>query len=640
MKLPWKRYAKRRGAGILTVLVASTLLLLLAFTVAGTSFHHLSVSNRLHHSQSARNLAEAALAKAVAEIMHTNDKYQGTVTTDFSDPQSPGALLAFNPANVATLNANLKTVQLETSVNNFGSDAPITVSGRTLPGESAYLRAVGVDHGVERAMECLIYIPKFPWAIASGGKVSISGASKIAAFEDMADINDPTKELPGHLVANSSVTDALVLQGNQITVTGDAQTSGGADFGQNVIKGERRLGANEAKIPDINIESYNPLGQTGCTSMTPGSQASTPVSGLNHSSGAVNYANGLTLDGGVLYVDGDVTIHGQVTGEGAIISTGRVTIQASGQVASNNKVAILSKDDLTLTGTSSDRLRLSGIVYSEGKITTDYASIFGNTVSPSASGMDLKDTELYMVDGAVSISTPGTPGGADPELPANYTLPSLTTQIPFNLPISNILLKPPITASINAPLAQFRDPVTGKYMLRRQTSKAWDNSTPIQQALPPGMYETRHDPLTGNDYEVPAPTGTPPLTNGDITLQFGAQTVAGDDPQLISKAQTYIIGYAEAQLGTTLIEPELGLLKALVASQYGDVLSNAMRDDIRVLSRDLSGRVDSGSNPPGTSGTPIFSLDLNQDDPGHVHLSQYLSRAERMRVLYWRDVVQ
>ncbi|MBT9588365.1 polymer-forming cytoskeletal protein [bacterium] len=654
MKLPWKRYPKRRGAGILTVLVASTLLLLMAFTVAGTSFHHLSVSNRLHHSQSARNLAEAALAKAVAEIMYTNDKYQGTVTQDYADTESPNGLVAFNPANLAAINANLKTVRLEVSVNNFGSDAPITVSGRTLPGESAYLRAVGVDHGVERAMESLVYIPKFPWAIASGGKINISGNSRVGAFENEADVNDPTKELPGHLVANSTaLTDALVLQGNQVTVTGDIQASGGADLGQNVVKGERRLHAQAATIPDIDIESYNPLGQTGCQSLSPGSQASNSISGLNHSAGNVDFSGGLTLDGGVLFVDGDITVNGQISGEGAIISKGKITIQGGGQVASNNKVAILSAGDLSLNGTSGDRLKISGVVYSEGKLSTDFTSILGNTVSPSTSGMDLKDTTLVAVDSALQITPPATPGGTDPELPDQYAFPAGTEPMALNVRGLNFTV--PLTTEITRPMVGFLDPATGKYMLRRQTDAAWGDMIPnpgtpppayVQQSLGNGMYKTIEttDPTTGTLIlkEVPAPTGSSPLTNADLRFTFGATVVNGDDPQLLSQAQTHAISVLNQDLSSLgqppLTAGELTLVNAIVSTNFSGnrPVSKMANPLLKQQSAFINDKVPFGSNPPGTSGAPIFELNLNKD----LHLSRYLSRAERMRVLYWRDVVQ
>ena len=655
MKLPWKRYPKRRGAGILTVLVASTLLLLMAFTVAGTSFHHLSVSNRLHHAQTARNLAEAALGKAVAELMVKHDKYQGAIAQDFqpipnaSSPAGLGGLLAFDPSNLATYNANLRNMKLEASVNNFGSDAPLTVNGRTLPGESAYLRAVGVDHGVERSMECIIYIPKFPWSVASGGKVEISGVSRVSAFKEMADVNDLSKELPGHLVANSNAAaDAVVLQGNQITVTGDAQASGGADFGQNVVRGERRLHAQAVAIPDIDISAYNTVGQPH-QPIPPGIKgagADSHVSGLAHSAGPVTYNQGLHFDdGGVLYVDGDITINGEISGEGAIISQGKVTITGKGQLNSNNQVAILAGGDLTLQGAgSNDRLQLSGIVYSEGKVTTDYTSIYGNTVSPSGAGMSLKDTSLVSVDSAKHpvIHGPGTAGKT--EAPASFAfnpeiIPPLVVVDLTAMPPSAMTIDPQITATISRTLALFVDPATGEYMIRRQTTSAWDNTQPVPQALPPGMYKTIKDG-TGFAYDVPAPTGPPALTNADFTLDLGGTQIAGDDPNMLSLVKSHALNVINQQLAAQGKPNLSGAPLASVNSQLDALFSGnkliekGAQGGIKASSIGINGLVPYGTGG-ATAGPVIFDLDLNQQ----ANVTRYLSRAEKIRVLYWRDVL-
>lgn len=650
MKLPWKRVLKRRGAGILTVLVASTLLLLLAFTVAGTSFHHLNVSNRLHHAQAARNLAEASLGKAVAELMYQHDKYKGAFPQDIFpipnqwSPNGTGGLIAFSPAKVAEYNSLLKVTRLEQSYNNFGTDASLPANGRTLPGESAYLQAVGVDHGVERAMECLIYIPRFPYAVGSAGKVDIFGASKVAAVKDPADMGDPTKELPGHLLSNdTSTSDAVHLHGNQVVITGDVQASGGANFENNSVKGERRLFANQVKIPNIDITSYNPLGQPGCQTVTPGSQSTNQITGLNHSAGSVDYNGGLQLDGGVLYVNGDINIQGQISGEGAIIATGRVTINAAGQVATNNKVAVLSQGDLELTGTSSDRLTVSGIVYSEGKVTTDFASIFGNAVTTSGQGMSLTDTLFYqdpVNGGAVNVTTPGTAGGV--ELPNGFTFPPQNAE-PLGLyqpgpPPSVTPFDPQLQVKISQPLSRFDDG-TGKVVIRKTMDQGSDIN---QQPLGPGTYKTLWDPVGLRNYEVPAPTGPPVLNMADVSVTIGGVDIVGTDPNFLTAIRSHCIAVATAANGGPLSAVQLTVLNQFIDQRFGgtNLVNSWTATDLMVgLRTTASGANDKyifGTAPAGTPGTTIFTLDLNKPD----HMNEFLSRAEKIRVLYWRDVQQ
>lgn len=659
MKLPWKRSHRRRGAGILTVLVASTLLLLLAFTVAGTSFHHLSVSNRLHHAQTARNLAEAAIARAVAELMENHTKYQApNPLTNFAPVPSlepsatTGGFLSFDPAEVNNINSQLKRTQLLVSVNNFGTDSSLTVAGRTLPGESAYLQAVGVERGVERAMECMLYIPKYPWAVAAGGDIKIQGQSRIASVQNMADAADPSKELPGHILTNSATgTDALKLEGDQITVTGDAQSSSGANFGNNLIKGEKRLYAANAPIPDIKIESYDTSSRPDVTTYT-NSAGPSEVSGFAYRDGSLNFSNGVNLKGGVLYVKGPITISGQITGEGAIISTDSVTVtNGVGQLSSNNKVAILSKGDLTVHGNSSanERLLLNGIVYSEGKVDTEYADIFGNTISPGSGGMTLKDTNLYSLG---SSTDPGkfTVSGSSGDIPTDFafqttTHPTVPVIINGALQMIDLQISAEINPSLNpaanptSPNSRFKDPVTGEYAIRRNTNKAW-GPPPTSANLGMGTWKTEimNHPVTGlpTYYEVAAPTGPPPLSEADMLVHFGGTTQAGDSLDLAALKAHALVLINQARANAVPPAAPLATLPAavdLILNQNftGGGLLNAGWTDgsLRKASHELAGTL-SGS------GSAILTIDLNSEDS--LNMSQFISRAEKIRILYWREV--
>ena len=178
MKIPWKA-SHKRGAGLLTVLTASSLLLMLGLTVAGTAFHHLSVSNRLHHAQIARNLAEDCLAKGLAQVLFKYDRYTlpspghfDALPTD-NAPINQRGVLTFVEADLPGLNANFKTTRLVQSYNNISGDTGLTIpnTGIAIPEHSLYLRAVGCDHGVEKMMECVVWVPPFPYSMAAGGQI-------------------------------------------------------------------------------------------------------------------------------------------------------------------------------------------------------------------------------------------------------------------------------------------------------------------------------------------------------------------------------------------------------------------------------------------------------------------------------------
>lgn len=644
MLLPWKRSHSRRGAGILTVLVASTLLLLLAFTVAGTSFHHLSISNRLHHAQQARNLAEAALGQAVAELMAHHDKYQGASPPDFI-PVTPGdreaVYLTFDPSKVGTINSNLKSTQLQVSVNNFGSDTQKVVGGRTIPGESAYLRAVGVDHGVERAMECVVYIPRFPWAVASSGPVQLSGMTRVSSVKDMADLADPSKELPGHIATNSNAgTSALVLQGNDVVVTGDVQSVSGADLGNNTVRGERRLQSSPAFMPLIDVENYDTSAKSGVTRYST-SDASPDVSGYAYRDGTLNFNSGINLNGGVLYVKGDLNITGPVKGVGAIISTGKVQVTGTGALTSDNKVAILSKGDLTLKGQPSDRLTLNGLIYTEGKMDSEYVNLFGNGVasdrSPGSASMVLKDTNFVsgvgggtVTPGNVSFSVGGASSGPPPAFSphqADFSMPGAV----ISPPIAGTFVVP-IQVCVNKPMTNYLDTTANKYIVRYDTAAAWDiNGNP----LPAGTYRSELGPA--GFYDIPAPTGPPVLTNADLNVTLGSNTYAMDDPNISTLLGDYAVTTMNADLASIGHPPLSSAEESVVrtAITAGFLTQRAFNRTALAANSDEAYRTTVTSGSSGSTTGDTFTLDFNADDS---KFGRFLSRAEKIRILYWREV--
>lgn len=637
MKIPWRRTHTTRGAGILTVLIASTLLLLMAFTVAGTAFHHLSMSNRLNHGQKAKNLAEAALARAIAELMHEHTKYQGANPPAFplpavDDPDRQKVFLTFNPDDLAGINAQLKQARLKRSLNNFGNDAGVPHEDRTIPGETAYLCAVGVDHGVERSAECVIYIPKFPWSLASAGPIKAEGKTRVSSVKDFDHIGDPTQELPGHLVSNSSAIDAVRFEGNEVVVTGDVQALGGGDFGDNVILGERRLNyKSPAPIPSLTIEDYSTFGLTGVTTFTD-SNGPNEVSGYAYRDGGLNFSSGLKLEGGVVYVNGDVTINGQIEGKGAIIATGKIDINGHGALASSNKVAILAKGDLELRGTSTDHLSVEGLLYTEGQFYSENVDIIGNTVSAQGAsgtpGMILKDTNVYSSDSEVTFQISGPPdpprhqdvGGAtyDGSSPLAISLPA---------GIGSHSITGLKRGGVDRPMVDFWDSGSNRYILRYNADQPRDQ---LGNPLPPGVYRGART-SGGIIYDIPAPSGPPVLTPEEMTWEIGGQVKRPSEPADFDYLANFVVDQINAQRQSQSLPDLTGSQISLVRSYLQD-LTNPSGPSVAQMYAGQSEVLYNGNyTAPGTM--PVnWTLDINNPS------TDFIARAERIRLLYWRDM--
>lgn len=655
MKQQSKVHSRKRGAGILTVLTASSLLLMLGLTVAGTSFHHLSVSNRLHHSQIARNLAEDCLAKGLAKVLalsppDANPPFPGVMSISHGSPSEASGVLTFDATLLAAENAKLKNPQLIQSYNNIGSDTSITVPGTsiTIPEHSIYLRAVGTDHGIEKCMEAVVWVPPFPYAIASGGKIHISGDSKVASVKDLADLGDPTKYLPGSMATNSLDPDeALKLDGTNILVTGDVQAAGGADISSGaVIQGETRLYAGQVNIPAIDITSYDTSAKAGVTTYS-SSSGPNQVDGFAYRNGPLNFSSGVTLNGGVVYVDGDLTVNGPISGEGALIATGKLTITGAGQLDSNNKVALLSKDDMTLTGSSGAHLGASGLLYTEGKLQADYADISGSAAAPDK---EIKFNNVNMIQDRTLQNVTVQVGGPPP-LPtfgeAEFQAESIV--IPgASFSLSSLGFKSKITA----PVDRFKDPVTEEYHLKvnYQTTDSSGNvrartltnpgPPPIYTALPPGVYETVKD-AQGHVYQTNSvtPSSVPPLALSDVQISYKGVTYAGTDVTPINLARQEVIDALTAQVGAPLNSSQLAIMNLQLNLRLNQ---SALLDNFMVASQN-SGAVtepsarmldfnDGLGDPPGEQVT--FTM-----NPG-ISNASFVNLADRIRLLYWREVVQ
>jgi len=142
-----------------SVLMVGTMALVLAFSLVGTSFTHLSAAGRVSESQQARNLAESAISRTLETIFAQNTF--GSQKIDAETVNVPGPLdgsrgvVTFSPA-VASREG------IPCSVHNLGTTTTAAGwSDRQLPPDSVQLIGVGVCGGSRIRLETVLYIPPF-----------------------------------------------------------------------------------------------------------------------------------------------------------------------------------------------------------------------------------------------------------------------------------------------------------------------------------------------------------------------------------------------------------------------------------------------------------------------------------------------
>ena len=393
---------KKRGAGLATVLLVMAVLGTIALTLATTTTFHLRLSNRQSLGAQARNLSESVLAFAVDRLADQRSFGAGTtstaenITVQFSADAPTGRLTFHGPQATSW--------GMPVSVNNLeGDTAVVLADGRSLPPFSAYLVAQAEYGGVTKLMESVITIPKYKYALATSGKVVSNGRLLVASIEDGTDLSGglsavPASDLkPGHLAALS--TDQTVLDAaspsNATTITGDVVSGGSVTLGTYTnVQGSVLQNHEPEELPDIEVTDYDPAGWTGLetisTSSLTASSPANPVemAGVWRRQGDLDVYGELDLDGGYLYVDGDLSITGGVSGKGSIFCTGDVNIGDASGFVSDNVQALVAEGDITISGGSSssdrDNSFFTGVLFSKGGMNLSNVTVVGSVVNNSS----------------------------------------------------------------------------------------------------------------------------------------------------------------------------------------------------------------------------------------------------------------
>lgn len=694
-----------RGSGLATVLVITAIMVTLSFTVAGLSFHHLSTTNRMSNTIYAKDLAEAAIAKAIDQVISNptfgTSSGANVSVTSAGAPSGAFGSLTFDTAQAASLTHDFGGGQMtwRRSTNNAASDAPTTGDGIMVPGNAVFLSAVGYCQGTYRRVEAVIYIPKFPFAVASSGAISGTGL-QITSLKPGGDPANKSDWAPASVATNSNAGEnAVDFSGGNIVLNGDLQSHSGATLGTNTsITGSERLNSGTQTLPALTISNYDTAGKTGLHTL-PNVIGSTTLTGYNRRQGDLVAANGLNLNGGVLFVNGNLSVSGGLSGSGAVIVNGTTNIQGSTVFSGTNKVSILSHDSLTIQGQSpASPSQISGIIYSDKSITASYAQLRGTVIANDPSGSNgkigitqsqlIQDNTLTDVSVTVSssIGKNGATGGGFMGTPINtganlefngtgitsvynamtnssihasdvqasnvfnqsnvssFGYPTSTTPgTPFyGIPTGLISVNITAAAVSTTQPSRFLDPATGSYVAPLQlTVNTVDNASP-PNTYAPGVYKMVLNPDDPTKFTYVPYTGTvAPLGPADygIKIDTAAPVSASSNwqPAAVTAMVSALNQRALATRGTPLSSTESSIATSVYTTQIATWLEQAQKaSGFAIALGDLS----RGSNPMTFQDAldPNYQYASNTDFWSlSLNDNSIMPLAERIRVMYWRD---
>lgn len=403
---------RKRGSGLLAVLVLTGLLVAtLAIVVQSTTFHHRS-SLRQEQNQHARNLAEGMIHRAVAELANRESCGNPARAGDsfaYTSADYPGGgtgHLSFEP-EVA------RNWGIDCSINSLASTVSLPApTGQSLlsvlPAHTALLFAQGSCGQSRVRMLCLYRRPPFPKGVACTGKAELEGSivrGLTSATHYEADWNaiPVGNRVPSHVFSNSAESPGLVL-GRGCDISGNAGCCGQVQLLEDAhVAGEIRSQAAPQEIPDLNLTELQARFQS-MAGLQP-IPAAGPVSGFCSAAGDYTRQGELNLDGGALCVQGDLTIQGPLKGRGILLVGGNAVIRGGSSLSAQDQVAVVAGGDILLEGGGSDYF-FNGMLYSHSSIRARNLTVLGSLVcqssQPDRGSVHLDNVSLIQVPVSVT----------------------------------------------------------------------------------------------------------------------------------------------------------------------------------------------------------------------------------------------
>lgn len=391
---------KKRGVGLGSTLLVTAIVALLGFALAAASVTHISLMTRTGNTSSALDLARSATQLAMGHLF-TDKTWKGTVSYTGPDGTSK-AYVTFLPSDAASLGLPL-------SLNNLaGATSTQAADGQLLPQEAAYIVSSARVNGMTRQVRAVVHLPPFPFAAASDGPILSPGNLVVGSLKPGQDPNSPPDKLmPSDLMSNDTTPVALTL-GPATTIRGDVRAGGGVSIDPGtIISGKVLTQQSPRTVPAMDPAKYDPavLNQpyVDLESTYP---ESTTFTGTLKRAGDVTVNGDLKLDRGLVFITGDMTINGGVSGAGILVVLGDLTVKGQTNVQADSRVAILSKGLVSLEGQGTASSIVKGLIYSEKGVSAKQLKLQGALVArnpaPPAQGPPVTlDKVRLLNDGAM-----------------------------------------------------------------------------------------------------------------------------------------------------------------------------------------------------------------------------------------------
>ena len=338
-----------------------------AFALAALVCSQLNLTQRYIRRTDALNLAEAAVHEAVGRL-HEHAEF-GTnkeqVSIRLADDR--WAMVSFDPGQT----------DVETSTNTITADGS---SG------TARLVGVGVSGGVRREVEVLLAIPPYQFAVSTAGPLESQDGIEVNGISDV----------PGEKTSNLASNTSVKAEG-RFLVGGDLLSPKVELPDDATVLGRIITGGAPVDLPNISLDDWDPRSDSDLAPYTQDLPSTARTSNLrgpfvtrrDNDRGNLTVNGDLKLDRALLYVQGDLTVNGQVSGQGALVVKGRThivgAVDMTGGPREGARLALLSEGDVQLLG-QGEKSEFRGLIYTRGGFLARQVQITGAFVQAPPTG--------------------------------------------------------------------------------------------------------------------------------------------------------------------------------------------------------------------------------------------------------------
>jgi len=393
------RSSKSRGYALATVLMIVGVILVISLGMTSVSMLQLTTAINSTNQMKARMAAESEMNKALLAFIRNPEFGKDGGSDNWTD-QHTGTT------------GRVSFSQKDSFFSTYNLDGTSAVAGwnrRSVPPNSVHVISTGDCGGTRRCMEMIVKKELFPYALATTSRIEtqntplwVEGVKSTSSF--LAGI----KDRPGNIHSNQSGSIAIEAPAKSY-VNGTASAVGNIKIAMpSDITGGIKPYSGTVEVPAIAVDSFDPQNQTGVIKIGKGSYAGLKLNSLHRCDGDIEIQGNLEMKDAVLYTNGDIFVSGTVTGNGAMMSKGKVTIARTTALSATNQIAIIADRDVTVAGDPGKESYFQGLIYTHGNFYGNNFTLLGNLIAQSAEESKgkavLKDMKIVYNEEATGIT--------------------------------------------------------------------------------------------------------------------------------------------------------------------------------------------------------------------------------------------